>query len=341
MRLKRSSVLVLGAGGLGCPALLYLSAAGVGRLGIADPDVVSASNLPRQILFSPADLGAPKAATAARFLQARYPEGALEVIPEAFTAANALALAASFDLIVDCTDNFPTRYLASDIGTWLQKPVVHGSIHQFQGQVTVFAPHLGAPCYRCMFPVPPAPGTVPDCQSGGVLGVLAGLIGTLQAAEAIKLLTHTGDPLLGRLLHADSLGTRFREFKLRRDPACPVCGPAPTLTSPIDYAQFCGLPPNAPAPELPPAQFAAARATHFLLDVREPWEHALLPIPSDRWIPWSDLAVQLPSLPRDRPILAFCRVGQRSQEAAHLLRQHGHPSALGLAGGLDALPDSP
>lgn len=301
-----------------------------------DADTVSLSNLQRQILFTPDDLGQPKATTAAHRLQALYPEISIDSFPENFTAANALRLATNYDLILDGTDNFPTRYLSSDTGVWLKKPVIYGSIHQFEGQVSTFAPHLGSPCYRCMFPVPPAPGTVPDCNTAGVLGVLAGLIGTLQAAEAIKLLTNTGEPLLGRLLHVDSLGTRFREFKLRRDPACPVCSENPTITAPIDYDNFCGLTLPESAVELPPSQFAAARTTHFLLDVREPWEHALLPFPSDHWIPWQDLTSQLEILPSTRPILTLCRVGLRSREAAHLLRQNGHPHALSLTGGLEA-----
>lgn len=339
LRLKRSAVLVLGAGGLGCPALLYLAAAGVGRLGIVDPDTVSASNLQRQILFDAADCGQLKTDTAARRLRAHYPEITLDLFPQSFNADNALTIAAAYDLILDCTDNFPTRYLSSDTGVWLQKPVVHGSLHQFEGQVSVFAPHLGAPCYRCMFPVPPAPGSVPDCNTAGVLGILAGLIGTLQAGEALKLLTNTGEPLLGRLLHAGMLATRFREFKLRRDPACPVCGENPTITGPIDYGRFCGLIPAEADPGLPPSQLEAARRTHFLLDVREPWEHALLPFPADRWIPWQDLGTHLATLPSDRPILTLCRVGLRSREAARFLRQHGHPRALSLIGGLEVMED--
>jgi len=337
LRLKRGSVLVLGAGGLGCPALLYLAAAGVGRLGLVDADTVSLSNLQRQILFTPEDLGQAKTHAAARRLRALYPEIQIDIFAQNFTAANALTLAADYDLILDGTDNFPTRYLSNDVGVWLKKPVLYGSIHQFEGQVSVFAPHLGTPCYRCMFPVPPAPGTVPDCNTAGVLGVLAGLIGTLQATEAIKLLTGTGEPLLGRLLHAETLGTRFREFKLRRDPACPVCGGNPTITAPLDYDHFCGLAPPESSLELAPAQLASARATHFLLDVREPWEHALLPFPADHWIPWQDLSSQLHTLPSNRPILTLCRVGLRSQEAARLLRRNGHPTAVNLTGGLEAL----
>ena len=330
-------MLVLGAGGLGCPALLYLAAAGVGRLGIADADTIALSNLQRQILFTIEDLGLPKASTAARRLAALHPDTQIDVHPENFAATNALTLAAEYDLILDGTDNFPTRYLASDTGVWLKKPVIHGSIHQFEGQVSTFAPHLGSPCYRCMFPVPPAPGTVPDCNTAGVLGVLAGIIGTLQANEAIKLLTRNGEPLLGRLLHADTLGTRFREFKLRRDPACPVCGENPTITAPVDYEHFCGLTPPEADVELPPSQLESSRATHFLLDVREAWEHDLLPFPADHWIPWQDLSPQLHTLPASRPILTLCRVGLRSREVARLLRQNGHPGAVSLTGGLEAL----
>ncbi len=329
---------MLGAGGLGCPALLYLAAAGVGRLGIVDADTIALTNLQRQILFTSADIGQLKVTAAARRLALLYPEIQIDVHPEHFTAKNALALAAPYDLILDGTDNFPSRYLASDVGVWLKKPVIYGSIHQFEGQVSVFAPHLGAPCYRCMFPVPPAPGTVPDCNTAGVLGVLAGLIGTLQATEALKLLTENGEPLLGRLLHADTLGTRFREFTLRRDPACPVCGGNPSITAPIDYDHFCGLTAPDSSLELAPSEFANSRPDYFLLDVREAWEHALLPISSDRWIPWPELENRLSSLPTDRPILTLCRVGLRSREAARLLRAHGHPHAKNLTGGLEALP---
>ncbi len=248
-----------------------------------------------------------------------------------------MTMAGGFDLILDATDNFPSRYLSSDIGVWLKKPVLYGSIHRFEGQTTVFAPHLGAPCYRCMFPVPPPPGTVPDCSTAGVLGVLAGLIGTLQAGEAVKLLTGTGTPLLGRMLHADTLGTRFREFKLRRDPQCPVCGENPTITEPVDYEIFCGLTPPETDLEIPADRLEAARRTHFILDVREPWEHALLPFPADRWIPWQEVSGLLASLPVGRPVLAVCRVGLRSRETARMLRQKGHPAATSLAGGLEAL----
>ena len=307
----------------------------MGRIGIADADTVALSNLQRQILFTPEDIGKSKAHTAASRLHLLHPGVEIDVHPENFTSTNAGMLAAQYDLILDGTDNFPTRYLSSDTGVWFKKPVIYGSIHQFEGQITVFAPHLGAPCYRCMFPIPPAPGTVPDCNTAGVLGVLAGLIGTLQATEAIKLLTGVGEPLLGRLVHVDTLGTRFREFKLRRDPACPVCGENPTISGPVDYEHFCGLTFFEPSLELPPARLPTARSTHFLLDVREPWEHALLPFTSNRWIPWQDLNAHLVSLPLDRPILALCRVGVRSREAARLLRLHGHPDAVSLTGGLE------
>ena len=302
-----------------------------------DADNVALSNLSRQILFTPEDIGQPKAHAAARRLTSLYPEIRIDVFAENFTAANALTIAEDYDIILDGTDNFPTRYLSSDTGVWLKKPVIYGSIHQFEGQASVFAPHLGSPCYRCMFPVPPAPGTVPDCNTAGVLGVLAGLIGTLQATEAIKLLTGVGKPLLGRLLHVETLGIRFREFKLRRDPSCPVCGENPSITSPIDYENFCGLTPLEASLELPAAQLEAARCTHFLLDVREPWEHALLPFTANAWIPWHDLSSQLSTIPDDRPILAVCRVGLRSREAARLLRKNGYAFSMSLNGGLEAL----
>lgn len=331
---------MVGAGGLGCPALLYLAAAGIGTLGIVDADQVSLSNLQRQILFDTADCGQLKTAVAARRLRALHPQVSVQEFPVAFSAGNAAGLAADFDLILDCSDNFPTRYLASDTGVWLRKPVVYGSIHQFEGQVSVFAPSLGAPCYRCMFPVPPAPGSVPDCNTAGVLGVLAGLIGTLQAAEAIKILTKTGEPLLGRLLHVETLGMRFREFQLRRDPQCPVCGAQPTVHGPIDYEHFCGLPPPEPGLEIAPAQLPQARTSHFVLDVREAWEHSLMPFPADQWIAWPELEKHLAELPRDRPILTICRVGLRSRESARLLRHHGHPTAVSLEGGLEALDET-
>lgn len=330
---------MVGAGGLGSPALLYLAAAGVGRLGIIDPDVVSVSNLQRQVLFDTSRIGQPKTAAARDRLLALYPECVIQIWPEAFTAANGLRIAADFDVLLDATDNFPSRYLASDVGVWLKKPVIYGSIYQFEGQITVFAPHLEGPCYRCMFPVPPAPDSVPDCSTAGVFGMLAGLIGTLQAGEAIKLITGIGSPLLGRMLHADTLGTRFREFKLRRDPHCPVCGENPTISQPLDYELFCGIRPVEAGLEIPASQLSSLRSTYFILDVREPWEQALQPFPSDRWIPWTEVAGEIPHLPADRPILALCRMGLRSRETARLLRGHGHPRAASLAGGLEALED--
>ena len=337
LRLKRGSVLVIGAGGLGCPALLYLAAAGVGRLGIIDPDTVSDSNLQRQILYTTDDTGKLKTECAARRLRALNPDITVETWPEAFTAANALRIAERFDILLDATDNFPARYLASDTAVWLKKPDVYGSIFRFEGQVSVFAPHLGAPCHRCMFPVPPAPGAVPACSEAGVMGVLPGLVGTLQAAEAVKLLTGIGDPLLGRMLHADCLGTRFREFKMKRDPQCPVCGENPSITGPVDYEGFCGLPSASDTLEAAPADLPRLRETHFILDVREPWEHALLPFPADRWVPHDRLENEWSTLPRERPVLAVCRLGLRSRESAELLRRSGHPGALSLRGGTDAL----
>ena len=238
-RLKAARVLCIGAGGLGSPISLYLTAAGIGTLGLVDPDTVDVSNLQRQILFDSTQVGRPKLEAAAERLRAMNPALQLHLHSEPFTAANARELASGYDLIIDGTDNFPTRYLSNDVAVWLGIPNVYGSILRFEGQVSVFAPHLGGPCYRCMAPTPPAPGLVPTCAEGGVLGVLPGMIGTWQALEAIKLLTGIGQPLIGRLLHVDALTLRFRTFNLRRDPECPVCGPHPSITEPIDYEGFC------------------------------------------------------------------------------------------------------
>ena len=258
-RLAAASVLLIGAGGLGSPSALYLAAAGVGRLGIVDPDRVELSNLQRQILHGTPDIGRLKLDSARDRLGSVNPE--IEVVPHPvrFTAENAMGIAADYDVIVDGTDNFPTRYLSNDIAVWQKKPNVYGSVHRFEGQCSVFAPHLGGPCYRCMFPVPPAPGAVPSCAEAGVLGVLPGLVGTLQAIEAIKLILGKGEPLTGRLLHLDSLAMKFREFTLRRDPDCPVCGSNPTITEPIDYNGFCGLPDEEAIPRISVAEFAGAR----------------------------------------------------------------------------------
>nr|WP_256199500.1 molybdopterin-synthase adenylyltransferase MoeB [Verrucomicrobium spinosum] len=250
-RLKAGGVLCIGAGGLGSPIAMYLAAAGLGRIGLVDADVVDVSNLQRQILHGTADVGRPKLESARDRLHQINPHVQIDLYRTVFTGENAMAMAADYDVIIDGTDNFPTRYLSNDVAVFLKKPNVYGSILRFEGQCSVFAPHLGGPCYRCMAPQPPAPGLVPSCAEGGVLGVLPGLIGTMQATEAIKLITGIGQPLVGRLLHVDTLSMKFRTFNLRRDPECPVCGDQPTITEPIDYQGLRPAFPESTHHELP------------------------------------------------------------------------------------------
>src|SRR6184192_1700382 len=240
-RVKAARVLCIGAGGLGSPAALYLAAAGVGTIGIVDFDDVDLSNLQRQILHGTSDIGRSKLESARDRLSDVNPEIKIELQKCRFSSENATELVAQYDLIVDGSDNFPTRYLSNDVCVFARKPNVYGSVFRFEGQTTVFAPHMGGPCYRCLFPEPPAPDTVPNCAEAGVLGVLPGIIGMLQAIETIKLVVGIGDPIIGRLLHVDALRMKFRELNLRRDPQCPVCGENPTIFSPIDYEQFCGV----------------------------------------------------------------------------------------------------
>src|SRR3989475_7450996 len=273
-RLKSARVLCIGAGGLGSPAALYLAAAGVGTLGLVDFDEVNLSNLQRQILHGTSDLGRPKLESARDRLHEVNPNVQVEKHDGRFSSENASELVARYDVVIDGSDNFPTRYLSNDVCVWAQKPNVYGSVFRFDGQTTVFAPHLGGPCYRCLFPEPPPAGSVPNCAEAGVLGVLPGIIGTIQANEAIKLILGVGEPLVGRLLYFDALKMKFREFNLRRDPQCPVCGDSPTITEPIDYEQFCGVStssvPTVSVREL--KQKLDAKENFQLVDVREPFE---------------------------------------------------------------------
>ena len=340
-RLKAARVLCIGAGGLGSPITMYLAAAGIGGLGLVDPDVVEITNLQRQILFGQRDLGRKKLDAARDRLADINPHVDIQVYPELFTSANAMHIAADYDVIIDGTDNFPTRYLSNDIAVWLRKPNVYGSILRFDGQVGVFAPHLGAPCYRCMCPQPPPPGMVPSCAEGGVLGVLPGLIGTMQALEAIKLITGIGQPLLGKLLHVDTLSMRFRTLTLRRDPSCPVCGDHPTITEPIDYQGFCGITANA-APAVPTMtvhelrELREAGDNHFLLDVREPHEQSISRIAGAVLIPLGELENRTAELPRDKRILVHCKSGGRSARAVSLLRDQGFENVWNISGGIIA-----
>lgn len=340
-KLKAARVLCIGAGGLGSPITLYLAAAGIGGLGLVDPDTVEITNLQRQILFGQKDLGRKKLEAARDRLTDINPHVQVQLHPELFTSANAMRIAADYDVIIDGTDNFPTRYLSNDIAVWLRKPNVYGSILRFDGQVGVFAPHLGAPCYRCMCPQPPPPGMVPSCAEGGVLGVLPGLIGTMQALEAIKLITGIGQPLLGKLLHVDTLSMRFRTLSLRRDPDCPVCGDRPTITEPIDYQGFCGITAE-PAPAVPTMtvhelkQLRENGDNHFLLDVREPHEQSISRIEGAVLIPLGELESRTAELPRDRRILVHCKSGGRSARAVSKLREQGFEDVWNISGGIIA-----
>ena len=342
-KLKRARVLLIGTGGLGSPAALYLAAAGVGTLGLVDADVVDLSNLQRQILHGTKDVGRSKLDSAADRLRDVNPHVQLELHRDVFVAANAMQIARGYDVIIDGTDNFPTRYLSNDVAVWLRIPNVYGSILRFDGQVSVFAPHLGGPCYRCMSPQPPAPGLVPTCAEGGVLGVLPGIVGSMQALEAIKLICGIGEPLIGKLLHVDTLGMNFRKFTLRRDDECRVCSAHPSITEPIDYAGFCGLPsPNQPmstatVPTLTVHDLKTLRdskAKHVLLDVREPLEVAVGAIEGSVRIPLGEVPARFEELPRDQKLVVHCKAGGRSAKAVGFLMQQGFTDVWNVAGGI-------
>ena len=343
-RLKAASVLCIGTGGLGSPIALYLAAAGVGRLGLVDGDTVDFSNLQRQILHGTKDVGRKKLNSARDRIREVNPNVQVDLYDTFFTAANARQIAEPYDVIIDGTDNFPTRYWSNDISVFLKKPNVYGSIFRFDGQCTVFAPHLGGPCYRCMFPEPPPPGMVPSCAEGGVLGVLPGVIGVLQAIEAIKLIMGIGESLMGRLVHFDALKLKFREFKLRRDPKCPVCGDHPTITDLVDYEQFCGIPQahaaekeEALVPTLGALELKAKfeRGDKFvLLDVREDFERDICRIEGSRFIPLGQLPSRMSELDSADEIVLQCKSGVRSARALKLLSEAGFGKLLNLEGGI-------
>jgi adenylyltransferase/sulfurtransferase len=341
-RLLGARVAVVGAGGLGCPAALYLAAAGVGTLGLVDADRVDLSNLQRQVLYGSGDVGRPKLEVAAERLAAQNPELRLELHPLRLTAANALDVLRGYDVVLDGSDNFPTRYLVNDACVLLGKPSVYGAILRFEGQASVFDARRG-PCYRCLFPEPPPPGSVPSCAEGGVLGVLPGLIAMVQATEVLKLLTGIGEPLLGRFVQYDALEMRFSEFRFRKDPECPACGERPTLTSLQDYDGFCGIPARAeaPLPELSADEVrrrGAPGRDYLLLDVREPAEHEKARIEGARLLPLGELPARLAELEgwRARPIVVHCHKGGRSARAARLLRERGFADVSNLSGGIEA-----
>ena len=344
-RLKAARILCIGAGGLGSPAALYLAAAGVGAIGIVDFDDVDLSNLQRQILHGTKDIGRSKLESARDRLRDINPKIDIELHECRFSSENATQLVSGYDVVVDGSDNFPTRYLSNDVCVFAHKPNVYGSVFRFEGQTTVFAPHLGGPCYRCLFPEPPPPDTVPNCAQAGVLGVLPGIIGMLQAIEAIKLIAGIGESLVGRLLHFDALKVKFRELNLRRDPNCPVCGENPTIFSPIDYEQFCGA---RPARDHEGAATISVRelkrkiesnGSFGIVDVREEFEYEIAKIEGSKLIPLGELPARLHELQTDEEIILLCKSGTRSAHAAELLRAAGFARAYSLEGGIDAWAD--
>ncbi len=347
-KLKAARVLCVGTGGLGSPLALYLAAAGVGTLGLVDFDVVDASNLQRQIIHSTADIGRKKLDSAEEKLKALNP--ALNVVKHEtmLSSANALDILKDYDVVADGTDNFPTRYLVNDACVLLGKPNAYGSIFRFEGQASVFAAKDG-PCYRCLYPEPPPPGLVPSCAEGGVLGILPGLIGVIQATEAIKLILGIGEPLIGRLLLVDALKLRFRELKLRKNPDCPVCGTHPTVTKLIDYEQFCGIRPETKEeqaikngiPQLSVKDLKRrmdAGENLFILDVREPFEYQIANI-GGKLIPQGEVPQRLAEIDRNRDIIVQCKSGARSQRIAEFLKQSGYPKVANLSGGILAWSD--
>jgi sulfur-carrier protein adenylyltransferase/sulfurtransferase len=341
-RLKAARVLCIGAGGLGSPAALYLAAAGVGTLGIVDFDDVDLSNLQRQILHGTKDIGRSKLESARDRLHDINPQIETELHKCRFSSENASQLVTRYDVVVDGSDNFPTRYLSNDVCVFAHKPNVYGSVFRFEGQITVFAPHLGGPCYRCLFPEPPPPDSVPNCAQAGVLGVLPGIIGMLQAIETLKLILGIGEPLVGRLLHFDALKVKFRELNLRRDPQCPVCGENPTIFSPIDYEQFCGMRDKEAIPQMSPQELKRrmdAGESFELVDVREPFEYEIARIDGARLIPLGEISERLDEVSSEQPIVVHCHSGTRSAQAVGLLQQHGFTKVYNLEGGIDAWSD--
>jgi molybdopterin/thiamine biosynthesis adenylyltransferase/rhodanese-related sulfurtransferase len=349
-KLKAASILLIGAGGLGSPLGLYLAAAGVGRLGLVDFDVVDYSNLQRQIIHGTKDVGRPKLQSARDRLRDVNPFVHVETYETALRSDNALEIFEDYDVIVDGTDNFPTRYLANDASVLLGKPNVYGSIFRFEGQASVFFPRAGGPCYRCLYPDPPPPGLVPSCAEGGVLGILPGIIGLIQAAETVKIILGEGEPLIGRLLLFNALQMRFRELKLRRDPACRLCSEQPTIRELIDYDQFCGVAPQ-PDAAMEPADWEITvvdlkakleRCEPLtLIDVRDPheWQICNLGTHGSKLIPLGEFAARMHELNSEEDIVVHCKMGGRSAEAYQILKQAGFKKIKNLKGGILAWAD--
>jgi molybdopterin/thiamine biosynthesis adenylyltransferase/rhodanese-related sulfurtransferase/molybdopterin converting factor small subunit len=350
-KLKAAKVLLIGAGGLGAPLGLYLAAAGVGRIGLVDFDVVDFTNLQRQVIHSTADVGRNKIDSAAEKMTGINPNVTIVKHEVALTSENALDILKDYDIVVDGTDNFPTRYLVNDACVLLGKPNVYGSIFRFEGQATVFA-YEGGPCYRCLYPEPPPPGLVPSCAEGGVLGILPGTIGLIQATETVKLILGIGEPLVGRLLLYDALGMRFRELKLRKNPECPICGDHRTITKLIDYHQFCGVPSPNQAPAAQETKLNEGeidvielkekldRGDKFvLIDVREPHEYKICNIPGAKLIPLGEFPQHVGEFNKDDDIVIHCRSGMRSAKACNVLRAAGFQHVRNVVGGILAWSD--
>ncbi len=343
-RLKASRVLCIGTGGLGSPIALYLAAAGVGTLGLVDFDVVDYSNLQRQVLHGTKDVGRKKLNSARDRIKDINPNVNVVLHDALFRSENARGIVEPYDIVIDGTDNFPTRYLSNDVSVFLKKPNIYGSIFRFDGQCTVFAPSLGGPCYRCLYPEPPPPGMVPSCAEGGVLGVLPGVIGVMQAIEAVKLIVGIGETLIGRLIHFDALKMQFREFKVRKDPKCPVCSANPTITELIDYDVFCGIPQaqaeedaEPPVPEITVEELKARRDRgdkFVLLDVRENYEYDIACIPGAKLIPLGDLPSRMSELDSTDEIVIHCKSGIRSAKALRQLQKAGFGKLFNVAGGI-------
>ena len=347
-KIRNASVLCIGAGGLGSPIAMYLAAAGIGKLGIVDFDTVDYSNLQRQILHADADVGVSKADSAKVSINALNPNVEVELYKTRISSENALDLIRPYDIVVDGTDNFPTRYLTNDACVLLKKPNVYGSIFRFEGQASVFAPNLGGPCYRCLYPEPPPPGMVPSCAEGGVLGVLPGIIGCIQATEILKLVLGKGTNLIGRLLLFNALDMKFRELKLRRDPKCPVCGEHPTVTELIDYEQFCGIVPEPMNSGQNPDEVTVEDMKKALenpslgirvIDVREPDEQEIARVVGVPLFPLSRLPQLFMDLDPNTQIYIHCKSGKRSMKALEFLRQQGFKYVKSVQGGIEAWSD--
>ena len=343
-KLRDAGILLIGAGGLGSPLGLYLAAAGVGRLGIVDFDVVDATNLQRQIIHRTQDVGRLKVESAKERIEGINPDVEVKMFNTRISRENIMELITPYEVVIDGTDNFPTRYLVNDACIFRKKPNIYGSIFRFDGQATVFSPFTG-PCYRCLYPEPPLPGMVPSCAEGGVLGVLPGIIGVIQATEAIKLIIGKGEPLIGRLLLYNALKMEFREVKLKRDPRCPVCGEHPTIKALINYEEFCGLTRGTEAEathsehDLGPGEVKDALSRDskvVLLDVREPHEYDIVRIEGSRLIPLSELHLRANELDTADTIITYCHHGQRSLQAIKTLEHFGFKKLKHLRGGIDA-----